>query len=59
VGNHGIDENIQTSKWIGGNQDGEGIRSAQRTDAIRRGKREPETKILSKGKKMLEEGRRL
>jgi len=22
VGNHGIDENIQTSKWIGGNQDG-------------------------------------
>jgi len=37
----------------------EGIRSAQRTDAIRRGKREPETKILSKGKKMLEEGRRL
>jgi len=29
----------------------EGIRSAQRTDAIRRGKREPETKILSKGKK--------
>jgi len=48
-------EEIKTEGWPAA----KGIRSAQRTDAIRRGKREPETKILSKGKKMLEEGRRL